>query len=79
MSTNQVNNQAVVVQQAAIRSTKYCTRLALFNEDGTPIVLGAETLLSGYTIGTAGSVSATDSISEAIGKLEARIAALETP
>lgn len=40
---------------------------------------GAQVLATGYTIGTAGAVAAADSINAAIGKLEARIVALETP
>jgi len=38
---------------------------------------GADVELTGYTIGSAGAVAATDSVNEAIGKLEARIAAIE--
>lgn len=40
---------------------------------------GSQIALTGYTAGTAGNVAATDSVNAAIAKLEARIAALETP
>lgn len=40
---------------------------------------GAEIVATGYTIGTAAAVAATDTLNAAIGKLEARILELETP
>jgi hypothetical protein len=38
---------------------------------------GTEVVLTGYTTGSAGDLSATDTLNEALAKLEARIAALE--
>lgn len=40
---------------------------------------GAQIALTGYTIGTEAAVAAADTVNAAIGKLEARIVALETP
>lgn len=40
---------------------------------------GAQIALTGYTAGSAGNVAAADTVNAAIAKLEARIAALETP
>lgn len=40
---------------------------------------GADVAITGYTIGTASALSATDTINQALGKLEARVVALETP
>lgn len=42
-------------------------------------ITGANVAITGYTIGTAGALSATDTINQALGKLEARVVALETP
>lgn len=42
-------------------------------------VARVNTVLTGYVVGTAGAVSATDTLLQAIAKLEARIVALETP
>lgn len=41
-------------------------------------VARVNTVLGGYVIGTAGDITATDTLLQAIGKLEARIVALET-
>lgn len=37
--TNQVNRQAVLVEQTEINSNQMLTELALFNPDGTPVVI----------------------------------------
>lgn len=39
--------------------------------------VGSAVTLTGYTSGSAGNVSATDTVNQALAKLEARIAALE--
>lgn len=39
--SDQVNQQAVVVQQDTLSFNKATTKLALFNEDGTPAILGS--------------------------------------
>lgn len=41
--------------------------------------VGSAVVLTGYTSGSAGNVSAADTVNQALAKLEARIAALETP
>ena len=46
---------------------------------GTFALARVNSALTGYAIGTAGAVTATDTIMSAIAKLEARILALETP
>lgn len=42
-------------------------------------IAGSKLVLTGYTIGTAGALAPADTVNDALGKLEARIAALETP
>ncbi len=41
--------------------------------------VGSAVVLTGYASGSADDLSATDTVNEAFAKLEARIAALETP
>lgn len=74
----QVTNQGVVVAQEAVNPNQVLERVALFDEDGTPIDLGAipaldgdEILLTGYEAGTAAAVGATDTINEGLAKVEA--------
>lgn len=51
------------------------------NEDGDEVELGSAdtTVITGYEIGTAAALAETDTLLEALGKLEARIVELETP
>lgn len=78
--------QAVLTPTADINPTQAVARLAVFDEDGNSVDLtanqetptGADVDLTGFTAGTAGPVAATDSINEAVAKLQARIVALES-
>lgn len=88
MTTPRFVKQAIVVPQESMNvGTRLPERVAFFNEDGTPVEFGgdastptgADVHLTGYTSGSAGNVAAGDSVNGAIAKLEARIAALETP
>lgn len=79
MTTNQITEQAVVTSQSAPVNTRAATKLALFDADGNPWAgaTAAEIVLSGYVIGSAAALTDTDTLNEALGKLEARIVALE--
>jgi len=80
-SIDQAIQQAVLTSLPAPNPNTTTVRLAVFNADGSPASLpgsGAQMKLTGYTSGSAGNVSATDSVNAAIAKLEARIAALES-
>jgi len=77
--------QAVLTDQAAVDTSKVLEPLALFNADGTPVDLatlqlqtGADVVLTGYVAGIEDPVSPTDTVNEAIAKVEAVAAAAET-
>lgn len=79
-----VTRQLVVVPNASWAPTQVSEEVGLFNADATPISLAALTvqtaddiLMTGYASGVAGDISPTDTINEALAKLEARIEALE--
>ena len=77
----------VVTTQVALKPHQKIETIALFDENGDPIDVssltvqtGDDTLLTGYEIAAAAAaVAATDTINEAIGKLEKRVVGLETP
>lgn len=86
--------QAVVTDQTSIDTSQVVELIALFNSDGTQVDLdslqvqtGDNTLLTGYEMAAVSSaVQATDTVSEAIGKvtkfdfdLSARLQAIEPP
>lgn len=84
---NQVVKQMVVVSQDTMKSGQVANQVALFNEDGDPVLAltfeevptGADVDLAGYTIAVASAaVSASDSVNVATGKLEKRVLTLET-
>jgi hypothetical protein len=81
MSTGQKIMQAVVIDRPAMTDGQMALQLSLFNPDGTPATVtpqtGANVKLTGFTTGAAGAVAATDTINQAIAKLQARIVALE--
>jgi hypothetical protein len=78
--------QAVVTSQTSIDSSQVVEPIALFNADGTPVALdamqlqtGADVVLTGYVAGIEDPVSPTDTVNEAIAKVEAvAVAAAET-
>jgi len=77
----------VVTTQVALKPHQKIETIALFDENGDPIDVssltvqtGDDTLLTGYEIAVAAAaVAATDTINEAIGKLEKRVDDLENP
>lgn len=80
---NQMVTQAVVVSQTAIKPSQTTEKIAFFTEAGVPIdvdpaasVTGADVVLTGMVAGTATEVAATDTVNEAIAKLQAQITAL---
>lgn len=86
MSNNQITEQAVVVSQTTLNPNLGIKQLALFDQAGEPIDLdgatpvsqtGQNILLTGFSAGSAGNVEATDTVNQALAKLEARLAALE--
>jgi hypothetical protein len=80
--SNQKVTQAVLVSQSAMNPHQGTEQFALFDASGTSLPLTADTgatvVLTGYTIQSAAAVAATDTVNHAIGKLEARIVALES-
>jgi hypothetical protein len=82
MPTNQVKKQLIVVTQASMNPGQHYEEVALFNPDGTVLSVvqsPATQVITGYTIGTVAeeALAATDTINEALGKLEKRVADLE--
>ncbi len=77
----------VVTTQVELKPHQKIEKIALFDENGDPIDVssltvqtGDDTLLTGYEIAVAAAaVAATDTINEAIGKLEKRVDDLENP
>lgn len=75
----------VVTTQVELKPHQKIESIALFDENGDPIDVasltvqtGDDTLLTGYEIAVAAApVAATDTVNEAIGKLEKRVAVLE--
>lgn len=81
MSSNQVTKQIVIVTQAAMKKDRVSEQAAFFQEDGTPFVFpqsatGDEIPMTGYIATEAAAVEATDTVNEAVGKLEATAAAI---
>lgn len=78
---NQMHSQAIIVSDTVYDDTMGSQRLALFNEAGSAITdlvtipTGDEVILTGFVAGTAAAVAATDTVNEAVAKLEAQIAA----
>ncbi len=71
--------RVVVVRDPSSLPNRFSGRMALVDSTGaawTPSA--AEVKLTGFVTGTAGAVSATDTINQAIAKLQARIVALES-
>jgi hypothetical protein len=79
---NQETSQLVVVSQATVDPELGLGRVALFDESGDPIATddlvkatpptGEDVLLTGFEAGTVDDVEATDTINEAIAKVEAK-------
>lgn len=75
-----VTKQAILVPATAMDGSRVSERLALFNDDGEPVLAltfeeiptGADIVLTGYTAGTATDVAATDTVAEGIAKVEAK-------
>jgi hypothetical protein len=84
--TNQVARQAVLITQAALKPGQTPIYIALFNADGSPVTdltvapedTGATVLLTGYVLGAASAVGATDTVNEAMSKLQAQLNAMDT-
>jgi hypothetical protein len=84
--TNQVARQAILIVQSTLKSGQTPQRIALFNEDGSPVTdltvapedTGATVLLTGYVLGAASAVAETDTVNEAISKLQAQLNAMDT-
>lgn len=78
---SQMVKQVTVVERATPAPNQVMERVAFFNPDGTPYELagvdGSEVNLTGYTIGAAGALAATDTVNEAFGKVEDRLVDLE--
>lgn len=79
MSNNQTPRNSIIIPGATAVPNQGSERLILLQADGTPFPLSTATqTLTGYTIAGSGSaVAATDTVNQAIGKLEKRIAVLE--
>lgn len=66
--------QKIILGRPDARDPLFALLKALSDGD----VTGAQVAITGYTIGTAGALDATDTVNEALGKLEARVVELET-
>lgn len=79
--------QAILVSQAAVDGGRALEKIALFDATGTPIATddlvaanpptGEDVLLTGMSAGEAAAVTATDTVNEAIAKLQAQYDALD--
>lgn len=77
MSNNRLVRQAVLVEGSGSSPNQLTERLALVNEDGTPIVgvtfeevpTGADVVLTGYSAGAWSAVADTDTVNEAVAKV----------
>lgn len=75
---DQTVTQAIVTDQAAIKSNQTVEQIALFDSDGNPVDLASlviqtadNTLMTGYAIaGAYTAVAPADTINEAVGKVE---------
>lgn len=80
MSLNGFTGRAIVTRNLNKPNNRYTCTLALVDDTGEAWApSGAEVKLTGYTTGTAGSIADTDTINQALAKLEARVDALENP
>lgn len=84
MNPNNPTRQVVPVTAAAARPGQPFEKMAFFGSNGLPLTgvgvpdTGVTVKLTGYAPHAAGAVSATDTVNDAIAKLEARVVALET-
>ena len=80
---NQQIKQVVVTEMDTPLPNQIFEKVAFFNADGTPYQLtgvdGSEVPLTGYTIaGSAAAVADTDTVNQAVDKVEKRVELLET-
>jgi hypothetical protein len=83
---DQKTTQAMIVDQSEINKSQVVERFALFDSDGVPVATddlvtatpptGADVVLTGMVAGEAAAVAATDTVNEAIAKLQAQVDAL---
>jgi len=82
--TSQMVTKLLVVNGDNAPVNQQFQQVALFDSDGDPVVLptnvtGDDVPMTGYEIAVgAAAVADTDSVNEAVGKVEFRLAALET-
>lgn len=83
INNNKTTLQGLVSHDYKFNTNRQSVQIALFDgETGAAVDLGAapsgaDVELAGYEIGGVGAVAETDSVNDAIAKLEARIVALE--
>jgi hypothetical protein len=80
---NQEVQQAILVVKSAPDYNRTLERIALFDENADPVqtlesVGGADVTLTGMVDGTAEEVAATDTVNEAIAKLQAQLLPVAT-
>lgn len=78
--SNFMTKQATLVSQAKVDTSRQSEQLALFNADGQPVTAltydtGGDIVLTGYTVGANTAVLATDTVNQAMGKLQAQLTA----
>ena len=78
---NQLVTQAVLVSQTTLKPNQLSQRMALFSDAGAPVEAGDLTTLdmTGFTVGPDSTVLSSDTLLEAIGKLQGQIDGLPTP
>lgn len=82
---NQIVLQAVLTPTDTLNPTQHTARLALFDEEGnavepmTEIPTGDDIELTGLTTGPVEAIASTDTVNEAMAKLQAQIDDLTTP
>lgn len=81
---DQITTPMRIVPQSAADPSVAIKNVSLFNPDGTPITVltasetGADVLLTGYTgPDDASPVASTDSVNEAVAKLEGQVAEVD--
>jgi hypothetical protein len=77
MTNTNKTTQMIVGTQAALKEAQGVERIALFQSDGSALVLddisatGATVIMTGYAAGSAADVDSNDTVNEAVGKVEA--------
>lgn len=72
-------SKAIIEGEKDLEGNKIEATVTFLDEEDNEVDLGPDAPLTGYEVGTEAALDETDTVLTALGKLEARVLALETP